>query len=163
MGNSEIFAWVTEIILIMTDTGNAAASEGINSAREHALSLYDKYIFLEARGVFFLTRQCEQEFFVRILILLLTQVVCTARAINRNARRAMWITSFCMFAQYCSISPFTSSILSVLLENKWRLIVINAFLSAFVYICLIKSSAWAVHSARPHSAFEVNSAEFKHS
>lgn len=39
MRNFEIFAWVTEIIQIMTDTGNAAANKSINSVHKHALSL----------------------------------------------------------------------------------------------------------------------------
>lgn len=34
-----LFVCVTEIILIMTDTGNAAANKSINSAHEHTLSL----------------------------------------------------------------------------------------------------------------------------
>lgn len=37
--NLEISAWVTELLQIMTDTGNAAANKNSNSAHEHALSL----------------------------------------------------------------------------------------------------------------------------
>lgn len=39
MRSLEILVWVTEIILIVADSGNAAVNKSINSAHEHALFL----------------------------------------------------------------------------------------------------------------------------
>lgn len=59
MRNLKIFVWVTAIILIMTDTGNAGANKNIYSAHEHTLYFNDKLTFGRKRWGFF-NCQCEQ-------------------------------------------------------------------------------------------------------